>query len=313
MPLHPQVRAMLDEAAALNEPPPYLMNVPEMRQWHHNNLIVDASELAPMFRVEDHTIRLPAAQLPARVYWPSDAQGLPILYFVHGGGWVLGDLDSYDYMCRQIAEQAQCITVSVGYRRAPEHKFPGPLWDVYTTAQWVIDNASRLGGDPTRIAIGGDSAGGNLSAATALLARDRGGPQFVCQALLYPVTDFCLPGTESYQAYATGYGLDRDFMIWFWNRYAPEDVDLNNPYLNPLRAEDLSGLPPAFVMTAQYDPLHDEGQAYAKRLEAAGVEVTYVDYQGMIHGFLDKPQFDVGKQALKDIGGYLSTAFSRSG
>ena len=310
MPLHPQVQAMLNEAAANHEPPPYVMTVPEMRHWHHDILTVDASELAAVFRIEDHAVPLPEGQLPVRVYWPSAEQGLPILYFVHGGGWVLGDLDSYDYICRLITKHAGCITVSVEYRRAPEHKFPGPLWDAYTTAQWVIDNAGRLGGDPTRVAVGGDSAGGNLSAAITLLARDRGGPQFACQLLLYPVTDYCLPGTESYQAFATGYGLDRDFMIWFWNRYVTDDVELDNPYLNPLRAADLGGLPPALVMTARYDPLHDEGQAYAKRLEAAGVDVTYVDYEDMIHGFLDKPQFDTGKQALEAIGAYLRVAFS---
>lgn len=307
MPLHPQVKAMLD--AGRDEPLPYLRPVAKVRAWLEEILVVPADERVKVHRIEDRRIPTPDGGLPIRIYWSSDKPNLPVLYFVHGGGWVVGSLDTHDDICRLLTNYAECITVSVGYRLAPEYKFPAPLLDVYLTAGWVFDNTPRFGGDPQRIAIGGDSAGGNLTAATTLLARDRGGRQFSYQLLLYPVTDYYTPASPSYLAFATGYGLDRDFMIWFWHHYLPADADLDNPYLNPLRAPDLRGLPPAYVMTAEYDPLHDEGQAYARRLREAGVTVTFENYEGMVHGFLDKRQLDSGREALRRIGGHLRGVF----
>lgn len=307
MSLHPEVQAML--AASADEPLPYLMRPAAVRRWLEDMLIVPEVERFPVYGVEDRMVPTPEGGLPIRIYRASAQPDLPVLYFIHGGGWVVGSLDTHDDVCRRLTHYAGCITVSVGYRLAPEHRFPTPLQDVHLMAHWVANNAARLGGDPQRLAIAGDSAGGNLAAATTLLLRDRGGPRFSYQMLFYPVTDYYVPGTDSYKAFASGYGLDRDFMIWFWHHYLPPDVDLNNPYLCPLRVPDLVELPPAYVMTAAFDPLRDEGRAYALRLRDAGVKVEYEDYPGMVHGFLDKRQLTVGRQALEDLGKRLKGVF----
>ena len=306
MPLHPKIRELLDEGK--DEILPYLRTPPDLRQWQTEQLILDEADRVPVYQVEDRAITLPDTQLPIRIYRSSDKGNLPILFYVHGGGFVICNLETHDDLCRRLTNHAECITVAVDYRLAPEYKFPIPLYDVYTTAEWIVNNAVSLGGDPSRVAIGGDSAGGNLTAATTLLARDRGGPRFIYQLLIYPVTDYFLPGTPSYLDYATDYGLDRDYMIWFWNHYVTHDQDLDNPYLCPLRAKDLSGLPPAYAMTASYDVLHDEGKQYFDRLKEAGVSVIYENYDDMNHGFLNQ-YIEPSQQVLQHIGEHLRAVF----
>jgi acetyl esterase len=232
-----------------------------------------------------------------------------MLVYFHGGGWVIGSLDTHDNSCRTLANSTGAIVVSIDYRLAPEHKFPAPLEDCYAAASWVVANAASLGGDAERVAIGGDSAGGNLTAAVALMARDKGGPRFTHQLLVYPVTDAACD-TRSYVENAEGYFLTKVSMLWFWNHYLRERLDGENPYASPLRAEDLKGLPPATVLTAEYDPLRDEGEQYGARLKEAGVPTRITRYDGMIHGFFGMgdvlPQ---AKDAMREAAAALRQSF----
>jgi acetyl esterase len=233
--------------------------------------------------VENRLIPGPSGQIPVRIYWGAQTAGLPILVYFHGGGWVIGDLDSHDGACRTLANKAGCIVVSVDYRLAPEHRFPAAVDDCYAATVWAAENAASLGGDALKLAVGGDSAGGNLAAVVALKAREQRGPAITHQLLVYPVTDFDF-STPSYSDNGDGYLLTKAGMEWFWNHYLGE-LDGADVYASPMRAKDLSGLPPATVLTAEYDPLRDEGERYAKRLQEAGVRTTLTRYDGQIHGF----------------------------
>ncbi|MCY4583000.1 MAG: alpha/beta hydrolase [Chloroflexi bacterium] len=217
---------------------------------------------------------------------PPSATGLPVCMWFHGGGWVVGSIATNDATCRALANAAGAIIVSVDYRLAPEHKFPVPFDDCYAATEWAADNAASLGGDPSRLAVAGASAGGNLAAAVALRARDENGPSLLHQSLIYPVVDnnFERP---SYVENAEGYGLSYPTMRYFWQCYLADEADASNPYVAPMAAEDLSGLPSAYVLTCEYDPLRDEGEAYAERLREAGVPVKVSRYDGMIHAFFN--------------------------
>jgi acetyl esterase len=309
MPLDPQAQAFLDQLAASGAPPLHELSVAEARQ-----VIVtlfgttDAPE--PVGLVQDWTIPGAAGEMPARLYTPSGHGPFPVLVYFHGGGWVIGNLEAYDATCRALTNAAGCIVVAMEYRLAPEHKFPAAPEDCYAAARWVAANASAIGGDPRRVAIGGDSAGGNLTAVVAQIARNRGGPALCHQLLVYPVTDYNFD-TASYQENADGYLLTRDAMVWFWNHYLRTAADGSNPMASPLRAADLRGLPPAMVLTAEFDPLRDEGEAYAARLEEAGVPVTLKRYNGMIHGFFSLGAvLEQGKQAITDAAAALRAAFA---
>jgi acetyl esterase len=244
------------------------------------------------------------AGVPVRIYRPRGTGPFPICLYFHGGGWVVGDLDSHDHVCRSLARRGGAVVVNVDYRLAPETKFPGPLDDCSDALQWAEANARKLGGDPSRIAVAGDSAGGHLAAGLALRTRDQRGPRIALQLLIYPVTDNLFE-TTSYTEFADGYGLTRANMQWFWECYLRTPADAENPWNVPLKA-DLRGLPPAFVVTAEYDVLRDEGEAYAKRLHDAGVAVRCVRYNGMNHGFIRMaavyPQAD---RAVTDLGNAL--------
>jgi acetyl esterase len=219
-----------------------------------------------------------------RIYKPEGRPPLPALVYFHGGGWVIGSLETHDGACRELANRIGCAVVSVDYRLAPESRYPAAAEDCYAATQWVAENAKALGVDAKRIAIGGDSAGGNLAAVVALMARDRGGPALRHQLLIYPVTDADFE-RASYRENAEGYLLTTKAMAWFWGHYVPELAQRQDGYAAPLRAKDLAGLPPAFVLTAEFDPLRDEGEAYAKRLAQAGVPTRLQRYDGAIHGF----------------------------
>ena len=247
-------------------------------------LLMAPLEADAVGRVENRTIPGPAGEIPVRIYTPSGSGPHPILVYFHGGGWVLCNLDTHDGTCRSLCNQARCVVVSVDYRLAPEHKFPNGLEDCYAATRWSAEHAHELGGDAHRIAVGGDSAGGNLAACVSLLARERGGPRLVHQLLVYPVTDARFD-TTSYRDNAEGFFLTRGAMQWFWNHYLRGEADAANPLAAPLRASDLSNLPPATVITAEYDPLRDEGESYARRLEEAGVPTRLARYDGVIHGF----------------------------
>jgi acetyl esterase len=223
--------------------------------------------------------------IPLRVYGRPAANAAPLIVYLHGGGWVMGDLELNDPMCRRLASHCELVVVSASYRLAPEHPFPAPLNDCYAALCWTHEHAAQLAGDPQQLTVMGTSAGGNLAAAAALMARSRGGPPIACQALVYPVLDDSLR-SASYDENATGYFLEREQMRWYWDQYVPDPADRLSPYAVPARARDLSGLPPAVMVTAEYDPLRDEGEMFANRLRAAAVPVDYRCYKGQIHGFL---------------------------
>jgi acetyl esterase len=309
MPLDPQAQALLGQIAAIGAPPMHELSVEEARQAFVNFMATQADG-EPVGAVRDCTIPGAAGEMPARIYSPHGTGPFPALVYFHGGGWVIGNLEAYDATCRAVTNAARCLVVAMEYRLAPEHKFPAAPEDCYAATQWVAANAASLGGDPRRIAIGGDSAGGNLAAVVAQMARDRGEPALCYQLLVYPVTDYDF-GTPSYRENADGYLLTKDDMTWFWNHYLPNAAAGSHPMAAPLRAPSLNGLPPAFVLTAEFDPLRDEGEAYAARLRDAGVAVTLKRYHGMIHGFFSMgAMLAQGKQAMQDAGAALRAAFA---
>jgi acetyl esterase/lipase len=238
----------------------------------------------PVYDVEDRTIPGPAGPISVRVYRPSDADALPVLVWFHGGGWVLGGLDSHDPLCRQLCDDSRLLVLSVDYRLAPEAKFPAAFDDCVAAWSWVAEHAAEVGGDPTRAALGGDSAGGNLAAATTLAVRDLGLPLPRCQVFVYPVTDYEFD-TPSMLDNATGYFLETGHVRWFSEHYARTADDFADWRFSPLRAPDVSRLPPTMVVTAEFDPLRDQGEAYGRRLEGAGVPVDVVCTEGVFHGF----------------------------
>jgi len=260
--------------------------------------------------VSDRTIPGPGGDIPIRVYMPDSERPMPGLVFLHGGGWVVGSLQTHDGLCRALANGGGCTVVSVDYRLSPEHKFPAAIDDAVAATRWVFENVSQLGIDRERIAVGGDSAGGNLAAAVALMLRDAAGPRLAFQLLIYPVTDRNFE-TPSYIANADGFRLTRSAMQWYWNHYLRSAADADDQRASPLRAASLEGLPPAFVATAEYDPLLDEGRAYADRLRAAGVPVEYREYPGLVHGFAGQGGVvDRARDALDELAAALRTALS---
>ncbi len=311
MPLDPQVKDYLDRMAGLNLPSFHTMPVAESRSMFHA-LRSMVGKLEPVGFVENRT--LPGSvPIPVRIYTPNDdASGpRPALLFYHGGGWVLGGLDTVDALCRRLANASGCVVISVAYRLAPEHKFPAPLDDCYEAAKLVEADASAFGVDPARIAVGGDSAGGNLAASVALMAWFLGGPKLAFQLLIYPITDHDL-NSPSYLVNADGYGLSREMMAWYWDQYLAKPADGRSQLASPLKAEDLFGLPTAFVMTAEYDVLRDEGDAYAARLRESGVAVEHRCYEGQIHGFIQLgASFPTTQAAIGDAARALRDALGR--
>jgi acetyl esterase len=285
MPLDPQIEALLEQMAAM-ESVDYREVTPEgLRQ---TMKMIAAADGVPetVDAADDARADGPAGAIPIRVYRPAGAgtAPLPILVWYHGGGWVIGDLDTADTTCRKLANRSGALVVSVDYRLAPEHPAPASAEDCWAALCWVARAATEWGGDASRIAVGGDSAGGNLSALLAVRARDNGGPALRYQLLVYPVTDL----TMSYPSHAEngdGYMLTNEATAWFLGHYLGPDDDPKHPSLSPLHADDLSGVAPAFIITAEFDPLRDEGEAYAARLRDSGVPVDLRRYDGMIHGF----------------------------
>lgn len=308
MPLDPQAKLVL-EALASGPELDLSGDVEHLRaQFVEMSLPSDPPQVAS---VENRSIPGPSGEIPIRIYTPEGPGPHPVLVYFHGGGWVIGDLDTHDGPCRSLARGASTLVVSVEYRLAPENPFPAAPDDCYAATVWVADNAQKLGGDANRLAVGGDSAGGNLAAVTSLMAQKRGGPSLCHQLLIYPVTDHAF-GTPSYSENADGYFLTLDLMKWFWDKYLPDASAGENPLASPLRAQDLSGLPPATVMTAEFDPLRDEGERYARRLTDAGVETKRIRYDGLFHGFFGMgTAIDRAQEAMNDAVAALENAFGQ--
>jgi acetyl esterase len=308
MPLDPQAQALIEAAAGL--PATETLSPDEVRATLRERARLTAGEPQPVASIRDAETPGPAGAIPVRIYVPAGQLPRPGLVFFHGGGWVAGDLDTHDVLCRALANGGGCVVVSVHYRRAPEAKFPAAIDDAVAATRYVAEHAADFGIEPGRLAVGGDSAGGNLAAAVCLVLRDSGGPRLVYQLLIYPVTDYNFE-TQSYRDNADGYRLTRAAMQYYWNHYLRQPSDADDPRASPLRAADLSNLPPAHVITAEYDPLRDEGRAYAERLRAAGVPVVYRDEPGMIHGyFVLGGVLDAGRRAVADAAAALRDAFS---
>lgn len=307
--LNPEIASLLEQMGA--EPVPSNSSLsPEGARQFMKEMFPDPEEPEPVGSVME--LAIGDEGIPVRVYVPEGEGPYPTLVYFHGGGWVLGDLDTYDATCRALTNAAECMVVSVDYRLAPEHKFPTPLEDCYTVLEWVFDDAKPMQIDADNVAVGGDSAGGNLAAAVALLARDRGGPSIAHQTLIYPVTNHSVD-TDSYEENAEGYLLTKDDMEWFWDHYLRDDIDSKNPYASPLQASNLEDLPPATVITCGFDPLRDEGAAYAQRLEEAGVLFNHVNYDDCIHGiaqFLAEPMdLTCSRGLIDDVAADLRSAF----
>ena len=311
MPLDPQMKAILDKAAAAGAPPFHAMTPAQAREFLRKRPPMGVPE--PVAHIEDRRIPGPASEIPIRIYRPAADTPLPAVVFFHGGGWVVGDLDTHDAVCRVLSNAARCVVVSVDYRLAPEHRFPAGPDDCYAATIWTANNAAAIGVDPSRLAVAGTSAGATLATVVAMMARDRRGPRLACQVLWYPATDAAMD-TPSHRDYATGnyYFLSCADMEWFWNYYLSSERDRANPYCCPGVAKNLSGLPPALIVTAEYDPLRDEAEEYAARLKRASVSVKCTRYEGVTHGFTGMaPILDKGRESITEAATALHEAFGR--
>jgi acetyl esterase len=306
MPVDPAVQALLDLVPA--DAPPLSSLEPDVVRAGLAALGEQQGTPEEVASVEDRSVPGPARDIPVRIYKVSGDAGQPALVYFHGGGWVVCDLDTHDNVCRALANAANCTLVSVDYRLAPEHKYPAASDDCYAATQWVAGNAADLGIDPARIAVGGDSAGGHLTAVITQMARDQGGPALIAQVLHCPVTNLDY-STSSYRDNAEGYGLGLDTMEWFWNHYVSDTSQASEIGVSPLRG-DLANLPAALVQTAEFDPLRDEGAQYAEKLQAAGVSVTYTNYDGLNHDtFLSFGLVPKGRDNLDEAASFLRAAF----
>ena len=310
MPLDPQAATVLELIEGAGGPQLQDMTPADARTMYEAMAEVRTSE-EPLGAVEDLVIAGPGGDLALRLYRPEGDGPFPVTMFFHGGGWVIGSIASHDALCRSLASRSGAAVVSVEYRLAPEAPFPAALEDCYAATAHVAAEAAALGLDASRLGVAGDSAGGNLAAATCLLARDRGGPALCFQLLVYPVTDHAY-GLPSFTENGEGYFLTGEAMRWFSGHYLVEPGDGKDPLASPLLAEDLAGLPPALVITAEFDPLRDEGEAYGARLAEAGVRAEVQRYDGMIHGFVSMAaMLDQGATAVDECAAALRAALVR--
>ncbi|MFC7364246.1 MULTISPECIES: alpha/beta hydrolase [Bhargavaea] len=307
----PQVTALIELMKQAGGPPVHTLTPEQARQVMDGmNAVEQVEEVGS---VEDRKIPGPECEIPIRIYKPQNAaaSGVPVLVYYHGGGWVVGSVESYDPVCRKLVNRAECIVVSVDYRLAPEHKFPAAVIDCQAAFEWVKKNAAQIGGDPNRVAVGGDSAGGNLAAVVAANLKDSEELKVAHQLLVYPTT-----GTggksESYQKYGTTCPIiPTEVISYFWNHYWRDASDEKHPDFSVYSREDVSGAAPATIIAAQYDPSLDDSKLYAQKLIAAGIDVDYREYPGMIHGFFTIDALDKGIEAIEDACNNLKAQFEK--
>jgi len=302
MPLDPQAQQLLDKAkTAMAELPPITKITPEQARARMAKALTFPGEAVA--RVEDLWIQAPAGKLRVRHYRPSQETILPGVVFFHGGGWMLNSVETHDHLCRALCNKSGCAIFSVDYRLAPENPFPAAIDDAWTATEWISKNSVDLG--VNRIAVAGDSSGGAQAAVVAQLALEKN-IHLVCQVLLYPVVDHWSLEAASYTEMASGYSLTRELMIYFWQNYLTDQSSLDDPRVCPSRAKNFSGLPPALVITAEFDPLRDEAEDYAKKLALAGVAVQKTRYSGMMHGFaIQFPLLEKGRDSLDETAGFI--------
>lgn len=303
--LDPKLKAAIE----IQDAELFLLPVEQFRAIKEQQAAERPKVAAPVANIEDRSVPGPAGEIPVRIYTPHGNGPFPVVVHIHGGGWVIGSLNASDDVCHTLCNFANSVVVSVDYRLAPEHRYPAGLEDCYAALEWVAENAPTLGGDAARIALFGDSSGGNLATAVALYSRDNGGPKAVLQVLVYPVTNYGFD-TASYHQKAKDFGLSRDAMVFFWTSYLASPQHGDEPYASPLRATDLTGLPPALIVTAEHDPLRDDGEAYAARLDRAGIPVRVTRYLDMNHGFFNcGAMYPSAARALREVGDSLREAF----
>ncbi len=310
MPVNAETQALLDTLAEQNVPSFSTLAPEEARALSNQVFQTPPEAVVPVAHVVDGTLPGPAGDIPYRLYSPDPGKSLPTMLHYHGGGWVIMNPGTHDDLCRRIVSGAGCNFISVDYRLAPEAKYPAAVDDCYAALCWVAENASSLGVDASKLGVIGDSAGGNLAAAVALRVKAEGGPRLTCQVLSYPAVDAKLT-QASIAENGTGYLLEKADMEYFYGHYVPAGTDLDDPYLSPLYAEKLEGLPQALVITAEFDPLRDEGEVFAKKLEAAGVSTTQKRFEGTIHGFLLFPHLlSQAREAIDLEAEFIRKAFA---
>ena len=309
--LHPQIQRVLQVMAEANLKPIEAMTPAEAREQIEATAQGRKAEPLLVDRVQERLVSGPAGDIRLRLYWPDKAAPLPAIVYYHGGGHVIGSLDTHDLVARNLCAGAEALVVSVDYRMGPEHRFPAAVEDSFAALKWVHANAKDHGADPNRIGVHGDSAGANLAAVVALMARDAGGPRLRLQSLVYPVADYGLVG-DSYDKYAQGYGLlTRESMVWFRNHYLRSPKDAEDWRASPINAPSLGNVAPAIVITAECDVLHDDGQRYTEALRRADVPVEYKEYPGMIHGFFGMmPAVDDAMNAQRAVWAAFKRAFT---
>ena len=310
--LHPQIQRVLQVMAEANLKPIEAMTPAEARAQMEATAQSRKAEPLPVARVEERMVPGPAGGIRLRLYWPNAAAPAPVIVYYHGGGHVIGSLDTHDLIARNLCAGTEALVASVDYRMGPEHKFPAAVEDSFAALKWVHAHANELGADPDRIGVHGDSAGANLAAVVALMARDAGTPNLRLQSLVYPVADYGLTG-DSYEKFAEGYGLlTRQAMVWFRNHYLRSPRDAEDWRASPIRVATLAGLAPAIVVTAECDVLHDDGERYAEALRRAGVPVEYKEYPGMIHAFFGMvPVVDDAMNAQRAVWAEFKRAFTQ--
>lgn len=312
MPLDPYLQAVREQRLREGARPLYELTVAQAREADLAAIKADRGEQVPVGEVRELTVTGAEGPLDARLYRPAGAvDPLPVVLYFYGGGWTLGNLETCDGICRRLCAEAGVLVVSVAYRLAPEHPFPAAPYDCYSALRWLADHAGELGGDPGRLAVAGDSAGGNLAAAVTLLARDHGGPDLACQVLVYPNVDYDAD-TRSLRENADPCFFNRRSVAWYWQHYLTSPADGASPLASPLRAPDHSGLPPALVITAEFDPLRDEAEQYARRLREAGVPVESTRYEGVTHGFFTMTgPLAAARKATSQAADYLRAALRK--
>lgn len=312
MPLDSEVQELLERMERSDPRPRGSWTIAETRE-KYLQMRVFAGEPKDLRRVEDRTVPGSAGEIPIRLYAGETGGHLPALIYLHGGRFISGNLDTHDRVCRALAEQSRCLIVAVDYRLAPEHRFPAAVEDAYCVTAWAAAHGDTAGIDTTRIGIGGDSAGGNLAAAVALRARDEDYPLLKCQCLIYPMLDATC-GAETHRTLAAGYGAGSDDMKQGYREYVPEGVDLRDPLVSPLFAEDLTDVTPAFVLTAEYDCLRGEAEQYVEQLRSAGVPVVHSHYDGAIHGFFQMAGvLRLGERAIAEVSAFLQESLGGTG